>query len=234
MALTDREILMASLLGSKIAAKLPEYTAVQNKVMKHPAIGIPFLPVKNKQGISSSKGNVDSENVLIENHGSEPSEVKLWQADTVKTEGQFLPLYFRRAGTDDNFFQMPYEPLISVSGKNNIVKRSIAKSDGFVGTVKEHWSQGDYAITITGALYGQDELGNYETAFPKSDFEKLKNYCVYPRGLEVKCDLFQSLDIHFIVVESFDFPFSKGENVQAYSIQALSDYTPNFLEKIEE
>src|SRR5690554_51238 len=155
MVLTDREILMASLLGSKIAAKMPEYTAVQNKMMKHPAIGLPFLPFKNKQGITESLVGVDNQGVLVSKHDTSPNEVKLWQADTVKTEGQFLPLYFRRAGTDDNFFQMPYEPLISVSGKNNIVKRSIAKSDGFVGTVKEHWSQGDYEITITGALYGQ-------------------------------------------------------------------------------
>ena len=96
----------------------------------------------------------------------------IWKAD--KDNLQFFPVKVRRHGTNDPYFQLPYEPLISVSGKNNIIKRDIAKAPNFVGTVKEYWSQDDYEISITGTLLGENEIDDYSMTFPASDFEKLK------------------------------------------------------------
>ena len=77
-------------------------------------------------------------------------------------------------------------------------------------------------------------MGSVENTFPRSDFEKLKKYCTSPTGLQVRCTLFEMLGIDYIVVEDFTFPFSKGENVQAYDIKAVSDFTSEFLLEIEQ
>jgi hypothetical protein len=157
---------------------------------------------------------------------------QIWQADKSRTDRHFFPLTLVRNG--NIAFTLPYEPLISVSGKNNIVKRNIAKAPNFVGTIKEHFSQDDYEITITGTLIGENETGDFQRAFPRADFEKLREYCVSAESLEVQCDMLQLLNIKHIVIEDFTFPFSKGGNVQAYEIKAISDFSTDFLLEIKE
>lgn len=217
MTLSDKDILLSSLLGSRMVQAVPRLEAVENEMMKHVGYPVRIVPFQHKDVFAS------------ENHTLKDSEV--WSE---RGKRQFMPLFIKRAGTDDPFFQLPYEPMISITGKNNIVKRSIAKATNYVGTVKEHFSQDDYDITITGTLFGKEEMGTFEETFPREDFEKLKKYCVHPKGLEVKCELFQMLEIQNIVVESFDFPFSKGEEVQAYSISAISDFSTDFLLEIKD
>lgn len=216
MNLSDKDILIASLLGSKMMERVPRLGAVQNELMKHPVPAIPYLPFNNVPTIISRQ----------------PIAARVWESD--KSGEHFFPVFVRRAGTNDNWFQLPYEPMVSVNGKNNIVTRSIAKAPNFIGTVKEYWSQDDYEISITGVLMGENEIGNYEEAFPHQDFEKLKNYCISPTGLEVQCEFLQYFGINTIVVEDFSFPFSKGENVQMYDIKAISDFSAEFLLEIEE
>lgn len=219
MNLQNKEILLASLVGSTAAKSIPRLAVVQNEMMKHVVPPIPFLPFKRDENVAEVKSSDSWEG---------------WRADRSIIDRQFAPLSLRRAGTDDEFYTLPYEAMISVSAKNNIVKRSIAKAPHFVGTIKEHWSQDDYVITITGILFGENERGVFSETFPRTDFEKLRDYCISPTGLEVRCDLLQLLGINNIVVEEFSFPFSKGENVQAYDIKALSDFSADFLLEIEE
>ncbi len=218
MTLSDKDILIASLLGSKMMERVPRLAVVQNELMKHPVPSVPFLPFKNDVVINKP--------VVTEVNG------KIWQSDS--QENQFFPLYIRRAGSDDPFFMLPYEPMISVSGKNNIVTRNIAKAPNFIGTIKEHFSQDDYEISITGSLFGREEMGSYDEAFPHEDFVKLKNYCISPTGLEVQCEFLQYFGVDKIVVKDFSFPFSKGENVQVYDIKALSDFSADFLLELED
>ena len=45
----------------------------------------------------------------------------------------------------------------------------------------------------------------------------------------VYCEPLQLLGINRIVIEEMSFPFTKGENVQAYEISALSDFDFNLL-----
>lgn len=238
MNFSDKDILLASLLGSKIVETVPRLSLVEKELSKRVGIPIPFLPFKNDINIEQPNSDKDFNNNEIDiaksNAYSEADAWQNWEADIQKPNQQFFPLYVKRAGTQDPFFKLPYEPLISISGKNNIAKRSIAKAPKFIGTIKEHWSQDDYQITITGALFGENEQGNYQEAYPKADFEKLKSYCISPTGLQVECDFFQQFGINFIVVEEFNFPFSKGENVQGYDIKALSDFATEFLLEIKD
>jgi hypothetical protein len=222
MAYSDKGILFLSLAGTKVAESIPRFTAFQNEVMKHPLPTVPFLPFNQKIGITSSESFKAS---------------NIWKADNPSVDTHFFPLKFRRVTENDPnkepWYTFPYEPFISIKGKNKIVKRSVAKAQNFIGTIKEHWSQDDYDITITGILFGENEIGTVEECFPKADFEKLRDYCTWPLGIQVQCEPLQLLGINYLVVDDFDFPFTKGENVQAYELKCTSDFSADFLLEIE-
>lgn len=136
---------------------------------------------------------------------------------------QFMPLSFRLS--DGNWWLFPIEPLISVSGKNIIVRRNVAKSQKR-GTVKERWAEDDFTITIQGTFVDAD-LHTY----PDDKLRELYDAITQRKPIEVTNSLFVTLGINRIVVESFDFPFSKGENVQNFSLTAYSDdITDLFIE----
>lgn len=210
--MTNQDILFASLVGSKVVKLLPRFSALENEMGKHVLPAIPFLPFQNVQ--TTEKKSFDA----FDN---------LWQADQpLAEEQQFFPL---RLSIDNGntYFLLPYEPMVTISGKNEIIKRNVAKwtpdySKDFFGTVKERWAKGDYEIQITGFLMGSLLTGNVEDCFPKDDFMKL-NDLLSNAKLKVLCEPLHLLGIDYLAVESFTFPFTKGENVQAYDIKCSSD-----------
>ncbi len=214
MAYDNTDILFASLVGSKIS--IPRFTVVQNELMKHVLPPIPFLPLKNTVEIANVNARV---------------EENLRMADLpLSAEAQFFPFYF--VGDDGIKYMLPYEPMISITGKNNIVKRNVAKTSinsTFVGSIKERWNQADWEITITGVLIGSILTGSVSDCYPKEDFEKLKSFMTAKKELRVYCEPLQLLGIEKIVIEDFSFPFTKGENVQAYEIKAYSDFDYKLL-----
>lgn len=208
MELDGNKALFASIVGSAAVDSLPRFAKVQNKLENTVLPTIPFL-----------------------------GKFENWTKPGVNEDDQFFPLRFKRTGTNDPFYTFPYEPLITINGKNIITKRYPAKFDKnspFIGSIKERWAQDDYQIRITGAFYGENLIGSVGETFPRKDFEKLRDYCTWPQGLTVQCEPLQLLGINNITVEDFTFPFTKGENVQAYEIKALSDFSANFLLEIEE
>jgi len=214
MKLNQQDILYASLLGSQVTKSIPRFTAVQNQLMKHVLPPINFLPLQSQ--------NVAVKEVSGDVRGN------LWQADAPTPEdGQFFPLSF--VADDGVKYLLPYEPLVSIIGKNTIVRRNVAKANGVIGSVKERWNQADYEITITGALVGSIITGSVEDCYPRADFERLRDYMTTAQALTVYCEPLQLLGISKIVIEDFSFPFTKGENVQAYEIKAYSDFAYNLL-----
>lgn len=135
-----------------------------------------------------------------------------------------FPLEMQMEG--DDWWKLPFEPLITVTGKNIIVKKQVAKGK-VRGTIKERWCQDDYAISINGLLMGTD--GKY----PQSDVMKLRRHCEAGH-LKVRCPLFELFSINQIVVESFDFPATTGLSNQGYKISALSDDMYKLLLKKED
>lgn len=212
------DILFASLVGSKVAGNTKAFRAVENEFIKHVAPIRRFLPFGDVPGVKEAGGKV-SEN--------------LWKADAPISENeQFFPFSF--LGEDGERYLLPYEPYVSISGKNTIIRRNVAKAQtesGRVlgGSIKERWNQGDYEITITGVLYGSLLTGDVSDCFPRDDFEKLRDFMTAPKSLNVYCEPLQLLGINQIVIEDFSFPFSKGENVQAYEIKAYSDFDYKLL-----
>jgi len=136
---------------------------------------------------------------------------------------QVLPLSL--GISESNFWRFPIEPLISVTGANVITKRNVAKSIKR-GTIKERWAENDYTIMIQGTFTHSDMK-----TYPADDVAQLKSFFESKSALYVKNELLQMLDIHRIVIESYDLPFSKGENVQNFTINAVSDdITELFIE----
>lgn len=137
------------------------------------------------------------------------------------TVQQYFPLsfYMPLQGGGESKYTFPIEPLISISGKNIIIKRKPAKST-MRGTIKECWSRDDFLINIQGSFVHSD-LHTY----PADDVNTLKQFCDLKRPIRVTNELLLILDIDYIIIEYYSFPFSKGENVQNFNIQAISDST---------
>ncbi|MBP4140017.1 DUF6046 domain-containing protein [Flavobacterium geliluteum] len=216
----NKEILFASLVGSKVVEQIPRFSAIQNELAKHVLPPIPFLPLRNQDKIKKAS-------VL----GFEDS---WWLKDSApKEDQQFFPLSFSLTPNGQKYL-LPYETMISINGKNQVVKRSVAKGNKIPGKIKERWSQDDYDITITGVLLGDYEIGTVENCYPISDFRKLKSFLTAPQAVYVFCEPLQLLGINKIVIEDFSFPFTKGENVQAYEIKAVSDFDYALILKLNE
>lgn len=217
MRLTNENVLIASLLGSKAVKALPRFAAVENEMAKHVLPPIPFLPVRNETGIDEA----------------EPWETQdTWLNDSaLSADKQFFPFSFKRE-TEDQFYLLPWEPMININAKNIISKRRVAKSGSkLIGSIKERISTDDFEITITGAFYGGQMIGTHAETYPRADMEKLRDYLLTPERLQVNCEPLQLLNIDYIVIEEMNFPFTKGENVQAYEIKAVSDFKWDLLYK---
>ena len=124
------------------------------------------------------------------------------------------PLCMRLEG--EEWWLLPYEPIITINGKNVIAKKQVAKGK-VRGSIKERWSQDDYQISINGILMNPSGDG-----YPDKDVKALKRLCEAAK-VQVMCPLFEIYSIDQIVIESFDFPFTSGPCNQAYTIGAVSD-----------
>lgn len=133
------------------------------------------------------------------------------------------PLTFRREdGTDYDF---PIDPVISVSGKNVITRRYVAKGS-MNGTVKESWSQDDWEVTIAGMLIGEtaDELHEL--------MQDLREVLESGEVLGVaNAWLNDGYGITQLVIDSWQFPHTKGITNQSYTIRCYSDTSVNILEE---
>lgn len=221
MEFNEKSILFASLLGSKVAQQIPRFETIQNKLGKHvlplpPRILIPVASWDSRAGYEST-GDVKAG--------------ELWTADAPKSESeQFFPFTF--IDEKGQKYLLPYEPMLSISSVNNIVERTVAKAGDdikYQGTVKERWSRGDYEIKITGVLIGSILTGDVSLCYPKSDFEKLREILESRKSWGIECEPLQLLGISRIVVYDMNFPFTKGENVQAYEISVKSDFDFDLL-----
>ena len=220
----NKTLLYASVFGAKVAEKVPRLEVVNNRLETMVLPPIPFIGKMNEIEQASK-----SYSPTMEYNKPTPSNI----------DGHFFPLTFRRRKTlkpgepAEQWFTFPYEPLVSIDGHNIIVRKAPAKAPNFIGTVKERFAQDDYEIKITGSLIGPQLFGTAESAFPRAEFERLRDYCISPQGIEVKCEPLQLLGINYLVVEDFSFPFTNGENVQAYELKCYSDFSSELLLEID-
>jgi hypothetical protein len=223
--MNNTDILFASIIGGKAFETLERLELVENELTKHVLPAIPFLPFRDTIQIQNK----------TQNNGFKAT---IWEADSPQPkEKQFFPLSFSFSESGVNWL-FPYEPLVSISGGNNIVKRNVSKigtdkkGNLLTGTIKERWSQKDYEITITGVLIGKKLNGRPEDCYPKKKLTELFEFLTAQKIIYCYCHLFEPLGINQLVIEDFSFPFTKGENVQAYEIKAVSDSNHKLLLEI--
>lgn len=133
-------------------------------------------------------------------------------ADQYRGSNQF-PLTFQAEGLPD--FTFPIDPIITLGFKNVIARRNVAKGDTR-GTVKERWTEDDVDITISGIFISADDK------YP-AEVNQLREFFKQRKSVKVVCSLLNDLDINQIAIESYDLPFTKGGNNQAFEIKAYSD-----------
>lgn len=169
-----------------------------------PGINLPPLLFKQK--------------VVIINYSKSDGSLMVGGDEPVVVRKQF-PLTFKAPGLKP--FQFPIDPFISVSFKNIITRRSVAKGDKR-GTVKERWTEDDAEINISGVLIADDDH------YPDDVFT-LQKYFETRQAIGAECRVLNDLGITSIVIESFDLPFTKGVENQAFTIKAYSDDVFNLL-----
>ncbi|WP_281237842.1 DUF6046 domain-containing protein [Flavobacterium praedii] len=217
--LDNQDILFASLMGSRAVTLIQNANVVNNELAKHVLPVIPFLPLKNNTNVAVERGRA----INVNDNWTTPN--------AIDQQKQFFPLSFsfKEKGVRWVF---PYEPMINISSGNNIVKRNVAKQgENLIGTIKERWSRKDFDITVTGVLIGSIMQGKPEDCFPKDQFVQLFNFLKHSKELYVYSHPLELLGITKVVIEDYSFPFTKGENVQAYELKLVSDFSYDLLIK---
>lgn len=219
MDLDNQDLLFAGLMGSRAVNLIQNANVLNNELARHVLPVIPFLPLKNGNNVSSKAGHA----INLEDN---------WTTrDAVEEQKQFFPLSFSFKENGQKWL-FPYEPMMNISSGNNIVKRNVAKQGNkLTGTIKERWSQKDYDITITGVLIGSIMQGKSEDCFPRDHFVKLLEFLTHSKELFIYSYPLELLGITKVVIEDYSFPFTKGENVQAYELKLTSDYSYELLIK---
>lgn len=126
------------------------------------------------------------------------------------------PVSLRRH-SDNDWWVLPIEPIVSVSGKNIITRRQPSQKSG-QGTIKERWARDDYSVSIKGVFIGAGE-------YPEEDIKKMKDIFEHTNDIAIISKVTSFFDIHHIVIQSISFPNTPGIENQAYDIKAYSDIT---------
>ncbi len=215
MVLTGKDLIFASLMGSNAVGAIERTKLVQNELSKQVLPRIPFLPFQNEAVIAQENLN--------------PSWL-INQTDLpIPEEQQFFPLSFSLTENGQRWL-FPYEPMITISSGNTIIKRNVAKQgDTLIGTIKERWNRKDFDLTVTGVLMGSLTTGKFEECFPREQMQRLFEFLKYNKEFYIYCAPLEILGIIKVVVEDYSFPFTKGENVQAYDLKLTSDDFYNLL-----
>lgn len=226
--MNNNDILFASIMGVKISKNLENYNLLQNQLSKHVLPPIPFLPFQNEITFRTA----DFEDVIEKYRADKIKDY--WKADSPLSEDQqFFPLSFAFAENGQKWL-FPYEPIINISSGNTIVKRNVARqSEKTQGTIKERFSRNDFQIKITGVLIGENMTGKPEDCFPAKQMTDLFEFLKHSKDIFVYCHPLERLGITRLVIEDYSFPFTKGENVQAYEINAISDFDYNLFIELE-
>ncbi|MCD8177982.1 MAG: DUF6046 domain-containing protein [Tannerellaceae bacterium] len=133
-----------------------------------------------------------------------------------------MPMNVRKTG-DTLWTAFPLEPLVSVSSRNVIVRRNVAKAKEH-GTIKERWSQDDFEVTIQGILTHTED-----NVYPSGDIEMILSLFRETKAIEVDQAMLLSFGIKFLAIQSINSPHTKGINNQQFEIRAYSDTQEELL-----
>ncbi len=106
--------------------------------------------------------------------------------------------------------------IMTISASKNVITTAVA---GRPGTVKEFASDGDFAISIDGKLFGEQQ-----NVYPQEEVTNLIEVCRVPETLKVISEFLDFFDIQEIVITDYELAQLRGSrNQQDFRISALSD-----------
>jgi hypothetical protein len=134
-----------------------------------------------------------------------------------------IPLGLSLISAPEAVMWLPVDPLISVDGGNTVIKREIANSV-MRGTVKELWRQDDWQVTIAGVLQSDDVMTSDEY------LAQLLSMVNAREALKVSCDTLNCVyGIQTLVMDSYSFPATQGEDNQQFTLKCVSDESYNLV-----
>ena len=190
----------------KAGAMAAAYTAA---LAGHVLPPLPFPYTGSGDVVSGADGEYNAD-VITTGSGDNPSY-------TIFGTPMCFPLSIKLSNGNDDWWLLPTEPIITLGGGNIVAKSNVAKSK-LRGSIKERWSTDDYTISIEGLLTRFDQW-----TYPQDDVARLRAIVEARDTIDVKCQLFEIFGIGKIVVEKYDWPFTKGEENQAYRLSVVSD-----------
>ena len=205
LKMNNQDLMFSALMGSRSFKTIERLSLVQNDLTVKGLPNIPYL---------STRPEVNS----------------------IPEQQQYFPLSFAFTSNGTKW-TFPFEPIISVTGGNEIKKTNVSKQGTdekgnlLTGTVKERSQAKDFEITISGVLMGKKLMGKPEDCFPIKQMSELLEYLISAGHIYVYSHLLEIMGINQTVILDYSFPFTKGENVQAYEIKALSDYPYDLIVK---
>lgn len=206
---------------SKLADTAKGQAALSGHVLP-PVPAVTLLPFSNDVPINQA-GKFANETIKIKDK-AQKFELETYEEDwsesmqSIAGTPMVFPLRIKKASAPDSeYWLLPLEPVITISGGNTLIRRNVAKGE-LRGTIKERWNTEDYTIKIDGMLKTQEAW-----KYPYESVNKLRELLEAKEPLEVLCPLLEKYQIGRIAVEKYDFPFTKGTENQAYSITAYSD-----------
>jgi hypothetical protein len=139
--------------------------------------------------------------------------------DEAMLGGSFkMPVGFRIPGKEQ-WWKLPNEPIVSLSGSNDI-EITVLNRGKKRGTVKEYLNLEDYHITIRGIAINEGD-----DDFPEKFFQELRDYTENGNAIEISCDFTRMHNITLCCLQKWDFPGNEQLpfRARAYEIRALSD-----------
>lgn len=205
LKMNNQDLIFSALMGSRSFKTIERLSLVQNDLTVKGLPNIPYLSTRP-------------------------------EIDRIPEQQQYFPLSFAFTSNGTKW-TFPFEPIISVTGGNEIKMSNVSrhgtdkKGNSLTGTMKERLHAKDFEITITGVLMGKQLIGKPEDCFPIKQMSELFEYLILAGHIYVYSHLLELMGINQIVIVDYSFPFTKGENVQAYEIKALSDYPHSLIVK---
>lgn len=125
----------------------------------------------------------------------------------------FMPVTFIHQGKE---YEIPCA-LISITGRKNIIETPLV---GRQGSVKELISLEDYQISITGAVFGENQV------WPEEQLDAINELYNINEAIELKCaltDVFLSENDKVVIQELNLPPAGQTEHVQVVEIKCVTD-----------
>ena len=116
-------------------------------------------------------------------------------------------------------WQIPQEPVISISGGKNIIETQLNRGDR-VQNVIEEVNLNNYSLRIRGIIINEEDFDQY----PEEDVRRLREICEKPGSITIDNGLAAVCGISKVVIRKFDFHDVEGYlGAQAFELDCLSD-----------